>query len=168
MKKEDIVAVSYLDACYFKKGENIPDGFEFAEHVAVGKLVALTDSDITLAFLEKDGESERGLVLPINSLILKDEHISDTKLKFPGKKSIGSDIVVHWSDPVHFQNGAKPESSTVMRSEGELFSVTEQAVVLKDPKTFRQDNESHPKDSGVDIAYLFIPKRLITKYEFYE
>ncbi|MFW5752112.1 MAG: hypothetical protein ACOCW8_02115 [bacterium] len=74
MKKEDIVAVSYLDACFFKRDEKVPDGFNFTEHVAVGRLVALTDSDITLSFLEKDGESERGLVLPINSLILKYEH----------------------------------------------------------------------------------------------
>ena len=170
MKKEEIVAISYIDTCYFKKGEKIPENFEFTKHVLVGKIGIVTGSDLTVIFSEKNGKPEQGLVLPIGSLLVKKGYDLNSKLELINKEKIGFDLGVYWKDLVHFQNGVNPGKSTSMFSKGKLFSLNDEAVVLKNPKTTKWKNKikNHPENENIDIAYLFIPKKLITNLNFYD
>ena len=170
MKKEEIVAVSYIDACYFKKDENIPDNFQFSRHTAVGKLFIVTDSDLTLVFKENEGKPENGLVIPINALILEDDESLHKSSELLNKDMLGFDIKVLWQDPVYFQNGAMPKQSTKMCSKGELLQSNEVYIVLKNPLTFKEkDGKDHfSKDKNNDVAYLYIPKTLITDMNTYD
>lgn len=170
MEIKEIVAVRYIDACYFNRGERIPDDLTFTEHVAVGKIFDVNESDLTLLFMEKDESPECGLILPIKSLIFKEVHVLDPKLEQIDGGRIGSSIGVYWQDPIYFQNGSIPEGSTPMHSIGEIFTLNDRALALKSPKTFKckEEIKTHPQNKSVDIDYLYIPKSLVTDLEYYE
>jgi len=170
MKKKEIVAVSYIDACYFKNNESVPNNFEFSRHTAVGKVFVLTDSDLTLVFKEKEGVPENGLVIPISALILKEDKVLHQSSELLNKEVLESNVEVFWQDLVYFQNGSIPDRSTTMCSKGELLQSNDMYIVLKDPLNYKEkDGKDHyPRDKNTDVAYLYIPKTLITDMNTYD
>ena len=161
---DSIVAVRYIDALYFKKSEKY-NFTEFKTHVAVGWLVNY-NTHITIIFNKKENIPESGLVIPKEALIFEnqDEQINAQNFLFKKDSSIG----VYWKDLIYFTNGKIPENPMLMYSEGKIFSITNSAVILKNPETVavsKKNIKNHPIEK---ISFLVIPKLLVSNIEYYD
>lgn len=160
-----IIAVRYIDAFYSTRNEL--KSMKFITHIAVGKPIVFSDY-VTIIFKEEKNLPKEGILIPKESLILEDNEI---KLKFDdlnlySKKS--SNIGVFWKDIVYFENGNMPDKCTIIYTEGELFSVTPEAIVIKNPETIKiktKEVRNHPDKKP---RFYIIPKSFIVDIEFYD
>lgn len=160
------VAIRYIDAFYSTK-EKI-ESIKFTVHIAVGKF-RVFDDHVVIIFKEEDNLPKEGMLIPKQALILKDNNKS--KLDFDdldlhSKK--GSILGVFWKDIVYFEDGNIPEKCTTIYTEGELFSITFEAIVIKNPETIKIKTEevrNHPENKP---RFYIIPKSFIVDIEFYD
>lgn len=158
MKK--IIFIEYIDALYYTDRLGFKD---FPRHFCIGNLVEKTKKHILISFIEKGkGLIEEGLLIPTEALInQKNKKIKKFNLKV--KEKIG----IFWKDIVYFKNNKIPKESTLAYSEGDVFSTTRDAVILKSAKTIliKEKIINHPKKS---VKFVVIPKVFITSIEKYE
>ena len=163
---QPIIAIRYIDALYFKKDEKFSFD-KFKTHVAVGKLVSF-NNHIMLCFTERGGLCQTGLLIPKEAIILEKENMLSNVDIHDLQSKIGSDIGLFWKDIVHFVKGKMPNHCPVMYSEGEFFSSTTDAIIVKNPETIITGQErplNHPPEKA---SFVVIPKSIITDIEFYD
>lgn len=166
-----VVFVRYVDASYFEEKKLSND--KFITQYASGKVIAFSKESVTLCFTKKNGVPWSGLLLPHGALILdKKNEISEmarvkSKInKLEKKASVG----VFWKDLVYFQNGVIPQAPSLIYTEGKVFSVTNDAVIIKDPETMNITPgklTDHPREL-TRISFMLIPRKLITDVEIYD
>ena len=116
-----IIAIKYTDALYYT--EKKLGHTKLQTHVAVGKIAVFSDEYIALSFVEKNNIPEKGLLVPKEILILKDNNYQNfKKINLSAKKN--SNIGVYWKDIIYFENGKIPNQPTIVYTEGKLFLIT--------------------------------------------
>ena len=160
------VAIRYIDAFYSTK-EKI-ESIKFTTHITVGVL-RVFDDHVVIIFKEEDSLPKEGMLIPRQALILEDNSKSEldfNDLDLHSKK--GSVLGIFWKDIVYFESGNIPDKCTTIYTEGELFSVTPEAIVIKDPETIKIKTEeirNHPKNKP---RFYIIPKSFVVDIEFYD
>lgn len=164
---KNIVAIKYIDALYYKKYEKLKFT-ELTTHVAMGEVISISDDHLTLSFVNKNGIPEKGLLIPKNALIFEKDTLISKKFNL-SDSHIGFDIGVFWNDLVYFQNGKIPRQCTHMYSEGKLFSVTNNTLIIKNPETIKvREKNVAGNHLGREISLVIIPKSLIANFELYD
>ncbi len=160
-----IIAIRYIDALYYTEQDLKHTNFK--TNIAIGNLIISSGEHIAISFTEKNGVAEEGLLIPKQALILKGKNREIQSDLSDVSSRIGSDIGIYWTDIVHFTNGSMSDKCTVMYSEGNLYKVTPDAVIIKDPETIKTGIkiDNHPVEKPTFIA---IPKSFITNLEFYD
>lgn len=160
-----IVVIRYRDALYDTR-KQIKD-FILPVYVAVGNLIVSEDY-IIIYFTEENNLPTRGILVPNEALILE-KKAKLVKVEIPNlTNQTVRDIGIFWKDIVYFENGKIPNKSTQMYTEGQFFSQTMDAIILKDPETLtikKDDAHNHPR---VKPTFYAIPKVLITGIELYD
>jgi hypothetical protein len=158
----NIIVAKYIDALYFKQNEKL-DFTEFRTHVAIGELIKSNNYHI-LCFTKKNGRVDTGLLLTHESVISNKSKIDDNNYSY----IIGIDVGVYWNDIVYFINGKIPKICTKAYTEGKLFRVTLNAIIIENPKTIllKEKAINHPADKK--LSYCVIPKSFITDIQFYD
>ncbi|HAT68066.1 MAG: hypothetical protein A2481_01225 [Candidatus Yonathbacteria bacterium RIFOXYC2_FULL_47_9] len=164
---DKICNIKYVDAYYIyekkigKTQLSLFDAHGYVEEVA---------NNIVIIFIKKRGivNSEaisnkeaviKGLVIPDTALMSTVENYSTNILK---NLKEDSTVEVIWRDIVYVANLPRYDCS-VMYSEGSLFRIEKDHIVLKDPETIRtypSPTKNHP-GSGRP-TYLIIPISFIT------
>lgn len=161
-----VFAVQYTDALYFKKGELKSE--RPRRYIAIGKTIQ-KENYLIVYFSEKiNGAPLRGLLLPKESIILRSASIQNNGQTFSYPKR-NSEIGIYWSDVVYFENGRIPDSPTNMYTEGILIKEDVNSVTIRWPKTIKikgSDSENHP--GNIEPESCIIPKSLINSIEVYE
>lgn len=161
-----IFFIEYIDALYFFDKEEFTFK-QFTVHSAIGKLIVF-ENHIELIYKEKKNTPVEGLLLPKNALILKGNEKKSNLQNLDFSNKINSDVGIYWSDIVHFVNEGIPDKCTQMYSEGQLFRVTYDAVIIKNPLTIIVNNKHLKKHPNEKISFIVIPKSFITNVDFYE
>jgi hypothetical protein len=161
------VAVRYIDAVYFLKGEKIPtEDFKFAVHVAIGKANSFDDHIILSFTWDKKNNPKEGLLLPRSALLLENKPVHNflETIKFLKVNTI---VGVYWKDIVYFENTAVPKESTTMYTEGKISWISNDAIGIENPKTIKikEEMSNHPRD---EVIFCIIPKSLITNLDIYD
>lgn len=158
----NFIIVKYNDALYYTEKELSYK--QLTEHFAIGKLKHFSNDHIKIIFSEKNGKPESGLLIPTSAIIL-DDSSSTIKKVFSDKKNM--DVSIYWRDIVFFNSGIMPDDCTKMYSEGELFTETEDVIILKNPTTIMVKNkiQNHPKTRA---TFIVIPKVMITEIQTYD
>lgn len=166
-----VVFVRYVDASYFEE-KKLPND-KFIIHHAVGKIIASPKESVMLCFTKRNGIPWSCLLLPCGALILdkKNEVIEVARIKGKiNKLEKNTSVGVFWKDIVYFQNGVIPQAPSLMYTEGKVFSVTRDAVIIKDPETMNITPgklTDHPREL-TRISFMLIPRKLITDIEVYD
>lgn len=168
---DQIIAIQYIDAFYFE--ENKLSNDKFITHYSVGKLINVSKKFVTLSFTEKDGIPWSGLLLPCEALVLDKGNeipeLSRIKSKI-NKIEKNTSVGVFWKDIVYFENGIVPQSPSLIYTEGKVFSITADAVIIKNPETMNVTPgklTDHPRELTY-ISFIVIPRKLITDVEIYD
>ncbi|MFA5888849.1 MAG: hypothetical protein WCW47_00315 [Candidatus Paceibacterota bacterium] len=161
---KNIVVARYIDALYFKKNEKL-DFSQFKTHIAIGELV--DNNNIIFCFTKKNKKPNTGLLLTQESIVFK-KNKKNKLYNFNYLSKIGVNVGIYWNDIVYFVNGKIPEMCTKAYTEGKLFSVTSNAIIIKDPKTILLKKKviNHPADEKQ--SYCVIPKSFVTDIQFYD
>lgn len=160
---KNIIAVKYIDAIYFKKGEKFKFS-DFKINVAVGWMKSFKEH-ILVFFSKKDNQPEEGILIP-KAVILFDKNNKKENL-FLNKIKIGSSVGIYWKDIVYFNESEAPKKPATMYSEGNIFYLDDTAVALEKQETVKIDGaiKNHPKEIA---SYIVIPKSMIINLEVYE
>ena len=163
---DKIYNIKYVDAYYSyakKLGET-----KLATHDAHG-YVERSGSNIIIIFIKKRDSSNRetiekkeniikGLVIPETALLsVVNTYTSDILMNIVE----GSTVKVEWRDVVYVANLPRYDCS-VMYTEGILFKIEKDHIVLKNPETIRVNPsplKNHP--DGKSPTYLVIPVSFI-------
>ena len=163
---KSIVAIRYRDALYFTK--KIIKDTNLPIYVAVGRPIVSNDH-VVISFTEENGISIRGLLVPNEALILEKEKTL-AKVDMPSSPyQTGQDVGIFWKDIVYFENRKVKNQPTQVYTEGQFFSQTSDAVIIKDPETItikRGDIDNHP--NKIKPTFFIVPKVLITGIELYD
>lgn len=166
-----IIAIRYIDAFYSKNKKL--GGIKSITHYSVGGLISASKDFIVVSFVEKEGVPWKGLLLPYVALIFnKKSKISETTGVKNKIKKIKKNILVgvFWKDLVYFESGILPSSYSLMYTEGKIYSITAEAIIIKNPETIKiapKKAVNHPKKK-VNISFLIIPRGFITDIEIYD
>lgn len=164
---DNIVAIRYIDAIYYTRSEKL-NFTDFTTHIAIGNLVAVSNDHVTLSFVEKNKIPEKGLLIPKTALIFEKEKYVSKRDKFNfSNLNTGSDISIFWNDLVYFQNSGIPDQCTPMYSEGKLFSLTPNAIILRESNTIKIKEKGVSMHPDRHTSFVVIPKSFITSIEFY-
>ncbi len=169
---DKIYKIEYVDASYTYEKKIAQTKLDSCE--AYG-YVEKNGSNIIISFIKKMGvvgslvaNKEKiieGLVIPDMALISKIRTYKTDVLK--GIK-IGMSLSVTWRDVIHVANMAIYECP-VMYTEGILFEIKTDHIVLKNPKTLRinpKPIKNHPS-SGLP-TYLVVPISFISSVEVFK
>lgn len=161
-KAKKVVALRYIDSIYsYKKTE----GVSFIPNITIGKIISSTKDHVTISFSEKDGVAQEGLTIPKMAIFLKGNKIIEQP--FTRQNSDKQKIGVFWKDVVYWHNGIIPPEPTTTYTEGELFLLTDDLVIVYKPETIliKKKVKNHPKMKALFYA---IPKVLITYIKYYD
>lgn len=164
MKK--ISNIKYVDAYYvYTKDIGIT---KLSLHEAHG-YVERNGRNIIIIFIKKNGTNNgeaiknnenmiKGLVIPDAALLPAiDKYNGDTL----NNATVGSSVKVEWRDIVYVANLPRYDCS-IMYTEGTLFRIEKDHIVLKNPETIRiypTPIKNHPE--GNPATYLIIPLSVI-------
>lgn len=168
---DQIIFIQYIDTFYFEENKLVSD--KFITHYSVGKLITASKKSVVISFTEKDGMPWRGLVLPRKAIIFdeKNNMSEPARVKNKIKKmKKGTTVGIFWKDIVYFENGVVPSSPSSMYTEGKIFSVTANAIIIKNPETMnitRGKLTDHPKEL-IYISFMIVPRLLVTDIEIYD
>lgn len=131
-----IYNIKYVDAyhTYTKKiGQT-----KLYQHKAYG-YIKKNSNNIIIAFIKrklahKKEEAALGLVIPDTALISKKNNINDKKLE---DFKIGMSVAIIWRDLVIFDSADLRSDCPIMYTEGVLFRINQDHIVLKNPETIR-------------------------------
>lgn len=168
MNAEKIYNIKYVDAYYVydkKIGKTKLSLFE-----AYGYVERKADS-IIIFFIKKMGVSNKkiiegkenivkGLIIPDTALMSAVDVYKTDLLK---NVVVGSDISITWRDVGYVANLPAYDHSVVMYTEGVLYKIEKDYIVLKDPQTVRTyplPIKNHP-GSGRP-TFLVVPTSFIT------
>jgi len=161
-----IIFVTYTDALYYTK-ENL-EYTGFKENFAIGKLISNENNHITISFTEKNGNPESGLLIPKRALILSNEKNTRDTENLGWNFKIGDDIGIYWNDIAYYAEGKIYDKCPIIYTEGKLFSITPDAVILKNPETLMVNKKNIKNHPSKKPFYYIIPKSLITNIELYD
>lgn len=167
MAMDKICNIKYVDAYYIYEkniGEtqlSLFDAHGYVEEVA---------NNIVIIFIKKRGTVNsktignkkaiiKGLVIPDTALVSAVDNYSTNILKNLKEDSM---VEIIWRDIVYIANLPRYDCS-VMYTEGSLFRIEKDHIVLKDPETIRtypSPIKNHP--GGGLPTYLIIPISFIT------
>ncbi len=164
----DVYKIKYIDASYidssYKKNKRL--GKTRLHYYEAYGYLHKNGSDIVLIFikenkkkqLEKTTEIIKGLVIPDTAIVSVTKKNNNTIL---GVIKKGSCVEVWWRDIVIVTNQPVYESS-VMYTEGVLFRIEKDHIIIKNPETIRTyplPVRNHPPEKPL---YYIIPLLLIT------
>jgi hypothetical protein len=166
---EKIYKIKYVDASYSYEEKINQEGLDNCE--AYG-YVERNGNNIIVSFLKKVGVADSlmkskekiadGLVIPDTALISR---IRLHKTEILNNMEIGLSVSVTWRDVIHVANLPIYECST-MYTEGILFEIEKDYIVLKNPKTLRVKPEPRKNHPGSGLpTYLVIPVAFISNIE---
>ncbi|MFA6077636.1 MAG: hypothetical protein WC724_01305 [Candidatus Paceibacterota bacterium] len=169
---DKIYKIEYVDASYTYEKKIAQTKLDSCE--AYG-YVEKNGSNIIISFIKKMGvvgslvaNKEKiieGLVIPDTALISR---VKSYKTDILNDMKVGLSISVTWRDVIHVANLPIYECPT-MYTEGILFEIKKDYVILKDPKTMRiqpKPLKNHPS-SGLP-TYLVIPISFISSIEVFK
>lgn len=163
MKK--IHALRYVDAFYTDDSSALAcSTIVFPVHVAVGSAMLSSNDEVVFSYAKEEGKPEKGLRIPLGALILTDNEEKRQMLHLKKGHKIG----VHWKDIVYFENGNVPAECSTMYTEGKVFHVASNALVVANPETLRTVSGrvgNHPEKKP---AYYVIPFSFIQNIEYHE
>lgn len=161
MKIDKIYNIKYVDA-YYTYAKNISQT-KLSLHEAHG-YVKKNKNNIIIAFIKRKlahGQEEvaLGLVIPDMALVSKKD---TANRKILANLRVGLFIAITWRDIVIFDSGDLRNDCPIMYTEGILFKIEKDHIVLKNPETIRtypDPIKNHPiKKPG----YYIIPISFIT------
>jgi len=158
---DKVYNIKYVDAYYTDK-KNLGQT-KLSLHEAWG-YVKRNGNNIIITFIKKrlsngQEESALGLIIPDTALISKKYEV---KNKIPTNLKIGESIAVTWRDIVIFDSGDLRNDCSIMYTEGILFRIEKNHIVLKNPETVRTyptPIRNHPIEKP---CYYIIPTSFIT------
>ncbi|MFA6270451.1 MAG: hypothetical protein WC657_04565 [Candidatus Paceibacterota bacterium] len=166
MKTNEVYNIKYVDASY-SYAKKI-DKTELSLHEAYG-YVNKSDNNIIITFIKKklpkgQEESALGLVIPDTALL----SYKDDNAKILADFKIGMSVAVTWRDIVIFESSNLRKDCSTMYTEGFLFKIEKDHIVLKNPETIRTyptPIKNHPinKPSYCTIPVSFIISITIIK-----
>lgn len=164
--------IKYVDASYSYEEKIKQEGLDTCE--AYG-YVEKNGDNIIISFIKKMEVTNNlvaskekivdGLVIPDTSLISR---IESYKTNILNNMEIGLSVSVTWRDVIHVANLSIYECPT-MYTEGTLFEIEKDYIILRNPKTLRinpEPIENHP--GGGLPTYLVIPVAFISSTEILE
>ena len=163
---DNIYNIKYIDAYYVDRNDSFDELKESKLHLhEVYGYLEKNKSNIIITFIKevcedscKNNEFVKGIIIPdtaIYSVSL------ETNLDIAKNFSIGSNIKVEWRDIV-FVSNQKRNDCSIMNTQGILYKVEKDHLVIKEPQTLRsypEPKKKHPDDS--DPAFYVIPKAFI-------
>lgn len=156
------VVIRYRDALYYTSKKINHRGFPI--HIAIGQIIK-SGEYLVLCFTKKDNQPEEGLFIPKKALILDKKEYSI----LPAIENLkeGLKIGLYWKDIVHFVNGELPSECTPMYTEGILFSIIKDALIIQNPETVMlgKNIHNHPKENA---TFIVLPKLFITNIQIYD
>lgn len=166
---EKIYKIKYVDASYSYEEKINQEGLDVCE--AYG-YVEKNGNNIIVNFLKKVGVVDNlmkskekiadGLVIPDTALISR---VKLYKTDILNNMEIGQSVSLNWRDVIHVANLPVYECP-IMYTEGTLFKIEKDYIILKNPKTLRikpEPRKNHP-GSGLP-TYLVIPVAFISNIE---
>lgn len=157
---DKIYNIKYVDASYtYTKSI---DHTKLFVHEAYGYMKRNNDN-IIITFIKKKlingtEETAKGLVIPDTALISKKNTLSNNILL---SFKTGKSLAVTWKDIVIFDSGDLRNDCPIMYTEGILYRIEKDHIVLKDPETIRiypNPIKNHPVKKP---NFYTIPKSLI-------
>lgn len=165
---DKIYNIRYVDA-YYSHAQNIGET-KLSLHDAHG-YVEKSGDNIIIIFIKKRNTNNneiirtkqsivKGLVIPNTALVSVVEVYKNDILK---NVTIGAFVAVIWRDVVYVANLPRYDCS-IMRTEGVMFRIEKDHIVLKNPETTRiypEPIKNHPE--GNPATYLIIPISFVTE-----
>jgi len=167
MKTDKIYNIKYVDA-YYSYAKSI-DQTKLSVHEAHGYIERNADN-IIIIFIKKGGANNKrtidekenivkGLIIPDTALVSVVDTYQTDVLK---NITTGLSVVVTWRDVVYVANLPRYDCS-VMYTEGVLFRIEKDHIVLKNPETIRTYPSPIKNHPGRGLpTYLVIPISFIT------
>lgn len=164
---DDIYRIRYVDAQYTYAKSIGKTGLP--PHEAYGYIIRNADT-IVVIFIKKRGtdcekivrgkeDVIKGLVIPNTALMSVVETYTTTLLE---NLDISSQVTVTWRDVRYVANMPVYECA-IMQTEGVLYRIEKNHIVIKDPRTIRtypMPMKNHPENGHP--TYLVIPTSFIT------
>lgn len=162
---KQIHAIRYVDAFYTDDSSAlVSSAIVLPVHVAVGSATLSSDDELVLSYSKEGGKPQKGLRLPLAALILKDK---EQKRQIPHLEK-GQEIGVYWKDIVYFENGNVPAECSTMYTEGKIFHLASNALVVVNPETIRTVSGKVGNHPERNPAYYVIPFSFIQNIEYHE